>query len=171
MRRLASSLVFVCLGSGLATATVYDVGPGQTLTEIGQVPWHQLAAGDEVRIHWRSAPYRTKWVINRRGTPWAPIVVRGIGGPAGERPVVTGDGATTPAPLNFWNEQRGVIKIGGSNVPPDGLPAYVVIEGLEIRSGHPSYTFTGRRRVHDGLRGQCGGDLRREGGTSRHPEL
>ena len=142
MWRLASSLVFVCLGSGLATATVYDVGPGQTLTEIGQVPWHQLAAGDEVRIHWRSTPYRTKWVINRRGTPWAPIVVRGIGGPAGERPVVTGDGATTPAPLNFWNEQRGVIKIGGSNVPPDGLPAWVVIEGLEIRSGHPSYTFT-----------------------------
>ena len=35
-----------------------------------------------------------------------------------------------------------VIKIGGSNVPPDGLPAWVVIEGLEIRSGHPSYTFT-----------------------------
>lgn len=147
MRHLFLCVVILGFASRPARAAVYEVGPGQPLAEIGEVPWHQLAAGDEVRIHWRPTLYRTKWVINRRGTQAAPIVVRGVAGPAGERPVVTGDGATTPAPLDFWNEARGVIKVGGSNVPPDDLPAYVVIERLEIRSAHPSYTFTS----HDGV--------------------
>ena len=95
-----------------------------------------------MRIHWRPQPYREKWVIGRAGTAAAPIVVRGVLGPGGERPVVSGDGATTPDPLDYTGEQRGVIKIGTSNVPPDTLPAYIVIENLDVRSAHPSYSFT-----------------------------
>jgi len=98
-----------------------------------------------VRIHWRPEPYREKWVIGRAGTAAAPIVVRGIPGPGGERPVVSGDGATTPDPLDFTNDQRGVIKIGTSNVPPNALPAHIEIEGLDVRSAHPSYSFTDDR--------------------------
>ena len=48
--------------------------------------------------------------------------MRGVLGPGGERPVISGDGATTPDPLDYTNEQRGVIKIGTANVPPDTLP-------------------------------------------------
>jgi hypothetical protein len=125
-----------------ATATVYDVGPGQPLASIGAAPWATLAPGDVVRIHWRVAPYQEKWVIGRSGTAEAPIVVQGVLGPNGERPIVSGDGAVTPAPLNFWNEARGVIKVGGSNAPDSELAAHVVIENLDVRSAHESYSFT-----------------------------
>ncbi|MEM9554076.1 MAG: polysaccharide-degrading enzyme [Acidobacteriota bacterium] len=126
----------------LAWATDYRVGPGQPLAAIADVPWATLAPGDRVFIHWRAEPYREKWVINRRGTAAEPIEIRGVRGPGGERPVIDGRDATTPAGLNFWNEQRGVIKIGGSNTPPDDLPAHLLVEGLEIRSGRPPFTFT-----------------------------
>jgi hypothetical protein len=125
-----------------ARAAVYEVGPGQPLSAIAGVPWATLAPGDEVRIHWRSTPYREKWVIGRAGTALAPIVVRGVLGPNGERPIISGDGATTPDPLDYTNEQRGVLKIGTSNVPTDTLPAYLVIENLDVRSAHSSYSFS-----------------------------
>jgi hypothetical protein len=81
-------------------------------------------------------------VIGRSGTAQAPIVVQGVLGPNGERPIVTGAGAVTPSPLNFWNEARGVIKVGGSNTPDSELAAHVVIENLDVRSAHSSYSFT-----------------------------
>lgn len=95
-----------------------------------------------MRIHHRATPYREKWVIGRSGTAQAPIVVQGVLGPNGERPVVSGDGAVTPSPLNFWNEPRGVIKVGGSNTPDSEIASHVVIENLEVRSAHTAYSFT-----------------------------
>lgn len=144
MPRLVSHLVgLLLLGMALpAPAATYNVGPGQPLASIGQVPWATLGPGDLVQIHWQATPYREKWVLNRRGTAAQPIVVRGIPGPGGELPVISGENATTPSPLNFWNEDRGLLKIGGSNVPADDLPAYLVIEGLEFRSARPPYGFT-----------------------------
>ena len=35
-----------------------------------------------------------------------------------------------------------VIKIGGASIPSDVMPRYIVVEGLEIRSARPPYTFT-----------------------------
>ncbi len=138
-------LVACLLGLALsvpAQAADYHVGPGQPLAAVGDAPWATLEPGDRVLIHWRAEPYKEKWVINRRGTPAAWITVRGVPGPAGELPVIDGRDAETAAGLNFWNEERGVIKVGGSNTPPDGLPAYIMIENLEIRSGRPPFTFT-----------------------------
>ncbi len=132
-------LIFVSVS---AHATTYDVGPGQPLASIGAVPWHTLGAGDVVRIHYRANAYKEKWVICRQGTAANPIVVQGVPGPNGELPVIDGNGATTPSPLNFWNEERGVIKIGGANTPSDTMPQYIVIENLEIRSGRPPFNFT-----------------------------
>ena len=128
--------------SSTAWATVYDVGPGQTYASIGAVPWATLAPGDIVRIHWRAAPYAEKWVICRQGTQAMPIVVQGVLGPGGERPVITGDGAVTAPGLNYWNEDRGVLKIGGANTPADLTPAWIVVENLEIRSARPGFDFT-----------------------------
>jgi len=141
MRRLLLA-VLALLSVPPARAAVYDVGPGQPLAAIGDAPWATLAPGDVVRIHWRAEPYREKWVIGRSGTSSAPIVVTGVLGPGGERPVVSGDGATTPAPLNFWSEGRGVIKVGGSNTPDNEVASFVVIENLDVRSGHAAYGFT-----------------------------
>ena len=49
-------------------SAVYEVGPGQALSAIGEVPWESLQPGDTVRIHWREEAYKEKWVIGRQGT-------------------------------------------------------------------------------------------------------
>ena len=124
-------------------ATVYEVKPGTPLDTIAEVPWATLMAGDMVLIYWRATPYKEKWVICRQGNAAAPITVRGVPDPnTGALPVIDGSGAVTPAGLNFWNDERGVIKIGGANVPADTMPKYITIENLDIRSAHPDYQFT-----------------------------
>ena len=137
-----SLLLILILGAKPVLAADYNVGPGQPLAAIAEVPWETLAPGDHVMIHWRVEPYREKWVICRRGTVDQPIVISGVPGPSGELPVISGENAVTPAGLNFWNENRGVIKIGGANTPPDDLPGHIVIENLEIRSGRPPFSFS-----------------------------
>ncbi|HVF89880.1 MAG TPA: right-handed parallel beta-helix repeat-containing protein, partial [Blastocatellia bacterium] len=140
---MASSLwLLLCIALPAAQAATFEVGPGKTYLNIGDVPWESLQAGDTVLINWRSTPYKEKWVICRQGTSAAPITVRGVAGPAGELPVVDGNGATTRPALNYWNEARGVIKIGGANVPSDTTPSHITIENLDIRSARPPYTFT-----------------------------
>lgn len=134
-------LILSLLVSALGAAT-YEVGPGLALTTIGAVPWESLAAGDTVLIHWRATPYREKWVINRIGTALAPITVRGVAGPAGQRPVISGENATTRTALSYWSDVRSLIKIGGSSVPADGMPQHIVIENLDLTSARPGYQFT-----------------------------
>jgi hypothetical protein len=125
-----------------AHAALYEVKPNTPMDTIGEVPWATLLPGDVVRIHWRPQPYAEKWVIGRSGSLGMPITVQGVPGPNGELPVIDGRNAVTAPGLNFWSENRGVIKIGGANVPSSVGAEYIVIENLEIRSGHPSYTFT-----------------------------
>jgi hypothetical protein len=142
VRRILGAILLLLAARSAAAAT-YAVGPGQPYASIGAVPWHTLAAGDLVLIHWRATPYREKWVICRQGTAAAPIVVRGVPGPGGELPVIDGDGATTPAPLNYWNEERSVVKIGGANVPADTVPEHITIENLDIGNARPPLQYTG----------------------------
>lgn len=141
--KIISPILFMVLFSCHVTfATDYHVGPTQSLTSISEVPWDNLQAGDRVYIHWRSTPYYEKWVINAQGTEQNRIEIIGVSGPGGEKPIIDGNGAITPTYLDYWNESRGVIKIGGSSVPSDGLPSYITIENLEIKSGRPAYNFT-----------------------------
>ncbi len=120
----------------------FNVGPGQTYSAVGDVPWESLDPGDSVYIHWRSEPYREKWVIGRSGSEGAPIVVSGVTGPNGELPIISGENATTRTALNYTNEVRGLVKIGSSNIPADTMPAYIVIENLHLRSARPPFSFT-----------------------------
>jgi len=141
--RVAWALVVAAGAAGPALATDYQVGEGPgMLAAIGDVPWESLSPGDRVLIHWRAEPYREKWVLCRRGTEQAPIVVSGVPGPGGELPVIDGRDAVTRLELDYWNEARGVLKIGGASVPPDTLPGFIVVEKLDIRSGRPPFTFT-----------------------------
>ncbi len=126
----------------IVRAAVYEVGEGQPYASIGSVPWESLSAGDLVLIHWQPTPYREKWVIGRTGTAQSPITIRGVLGPAGQRPVVDGQNATTRLALDYWNEERSVIKIGGSSIPPDVLPRYIVVENLDVRGARPPNSFT-----------------------------
>ena len=86
------------------------------------------------------------------GTQSAPVTIRGVPGPNGERPILDGNGATTRAQLNYPSRVRGVIKIGASVVPfangTTDMPQWIVIENLEIRGAHNPNTFTGPDRRH-----------------------
>src|SRR5215510_7399457 len=135
---LLALLMFACAGYA---ATTYDVGPGQPYASIGATPLATLQPGDTVQIHYRSSPYKEKWVICRQGTAAQPITFRGIPGPNGELPIIEGISATTAPGLNYWSENRGIIKIGGANTPADSMPQYIVIENLEVRGARSSYTF------------------------------
>ncbi|QDT92064.1 right-handed parallel beta-helix repeat-containing protein [Gimesia algae] len=130
-----------CLFTTKVEATIYEVGPGKKYTLVEKVPWESLVAGDEVQIHWRPQPYHTKWVLCRRGTKDKPIVVKGIPSEKGELPVIDGRRAMTRPQLRFWGEQRSIIKIGGARDPADTMPAYIVIENLDIRSARPSFFY------------------------------
>ena len=124
-------------------AATYEVGPsaGQ-LSKIADVPWASLAAGDTVLIYWRATAYKEKWVIARQGSAAAPITIRGVANADGDLPVIDGNGAVTPTNLNYWNEERSVIKIGGSSIPSNTMPTYICIENLDVRSARPAYSFT-----------------------------
>lgn len=134
------------LTASSSLAETYEVGDGEPLTTLGAVPWETLAAGDEVRIHYRAQPYREKLVLAVSGSQAAPIRIVGVAGPAGQRPVIDGDKATTRSELDYWGEERGVIKIGGASKPSAELGGYLELVGLEIRGGRSTHGFTG----HDG---------------------
>jgi hypothetical protein len=147
--RWAAAVVtaFLCAAGAWAEPAVYEVGPAKPFEAVGEVPWEALEPGDMVLIHHRPEPYREKWVICRAGTEQRPITVRGVPGPDGQLPVIDGRDAVTRPELNFWNEARSIIKIGGANRPPDTLPEHIIVENLEVRSARPGFTFTGRAGV------------------------
>lgn len=149
-RRRSLALVFgswLCFALVPLSAAEYRVGPGQPLADPNDVPWESLQAGDMVFIYWRKEPYRSKWVICARGTVDRPITVRGMPGDQGALPVIEGRDASTRKELDYWHEQRSVIKIGGANVPADVVPAHIIVEGLEVRGGRPPFAYRGRAGV------------------------
>jgi hypothetical protein len=140
-------LALVGLVAAPALATTYEVGPGKAYATPSDVPWESLAAGDTVLIYWRSTPYKDKWVICRQGQAGAPITVSGVPGSGGELPVIDGIDAVTRSQLNYWNEERGLLKIGGANTPADTTPQYIIVENLEFKSARDTHSFTGRNGV------------------------
>ena len=135
-----------------ACATVYHVGPEREHANLNSIPWTTLGAGDIVNIHWRSEPYRSKIGIRGRGTAESPIIIRGILGPNGQRPIISGNNAITPTDLegffnSQWDEHLAVVLIkrqaDGQNSDPWGYkPGFITIENLRIEGGHERYSFT-----------------------------
>ncbi len=133
--------------------TDYLVGAGQPYVSLDAVPWESLKAGDSVRITYSATPYRAKFMVGGTGTQANPITICGIKGPNGERPIISGDDATTRAALasTYGSTQavadirstRSIIEINRKGSEAwDAFPSYITISGLEIRNGHPNYSFT-----------------------------
>lgn len=127
--------------SVFCSAVTYQVGPGKAYAKIGDVPLESITAGDIVQIYWQATPYKEKWVIAAAGAMSAPVVFEGVANAGGLLPIIDGEGAVTRLALDYWNENRSVIKVGGSSVP-SGTPSYVTIRNLDIRSGRPPFTFS-----------------------------
>ena len=115
-------------------ATIYEV---TTDAEMSNVPWLNLVAGDQVRIHWKSTPYCFKIGIRGRGTKSQPIKITGVpGGSDGKQlPVLSGENAVTNAQFNgffdtVWDESMALIMIKQAGAP--SKPGYIIIEKLKI---------------------------------------
>lgn len=122
-------------------STVYEVGPEGQYQELADVPWESLGADTLIRVHWRSEPYRAKWVVNASGTADDPVVITGI--PNGNMlPVVSGADAVTSDGLSYPNQERSIVKIGGSDVPSGALAEWIYIENLVIEGANPGNQFT-----------------------------
>ncbi|MFT5126652.1 MAG: hypothetical protein ACI8W8_000247 [Rhodothermales bacterium] len=164
-------LLFLLLFAPAALAAVYRVGPGQALAAIGDVPWESLEPGDLVEIYWRDTPYHEKFNIKTVATANRPLTVRGIPNAAGELPILDARNATTRLALDFYNEHRGVIRIGPHRidvpdcwvfpapfdctnpnpiVTPTGpcpdpvfppFPAHIIVENFDIRSARDPYSY------------------------------
>src|SRR5579863_4487362 len=129
-----------------ALMTTYNVGPGQSYTTLGAVPWSSLAPGDTVAIHWQTQPYREKLLISNSGTPSAPISIIGVPGPSGQQPVISGQNATTSSQFQYFyspiQESSVVLIQRSASQAHSYAPSNIVISGLEIRDGYQGNTFT-----------------------------
>lgn len=131
--------------SGVVASTTYEVGPGRAYAEPRDVPWLDLQPGDQVLIHYRAEPYRDAILLCARGEATRWITVRGVKGPAGERPVFDGDGARMPSfGLNQWFDGGGMIKIHRPIGMSDSSyrPGYIHVSGFEVRNARPPAQYT-----------------------------
>lgn len=138
-----SEAVVACACDTLNCNT-YSVGPGQTYANIASAPLTTLLPGDWLCVYPKANndPYFEKFVINRPGSADAPIVISGVADPTtGELPIIDGSNAITPTQLNYWNEDRGLVKIGAASVP-SGPAEHIVVQNLHLRNAHPSKTFS-----------------------------
>ncbi len=142
-------IVFTMLFCVSAEAVDYHVGPAQTYTELGDVPWVSLEAGDRVFIHWRSTPYAAKIFLRAQGSQDHPVLISGIPGPDGSLPVITGENATTDEQFigyfnSVWTEDLGLFLIyrGPEDDYYTDYPSNIVFEYLELTGVKPENTFT-----------------------------
>jgi len=134
----------------VGTRNTYDVGPGQTYTELTQVPWLSLQAGDVVNIYYRSTPYKTKVGLRAQGTPNAPVYINGVTDANCNRPAISGDGAVTAtdAITNQFGVAAGITGAGVFTIfrlPTDDrdtfVPGYITIQNLKISGARSTYTY------------------------------
>ena len=133
-------LFALLLPASTVSAAIYNVGPGQTYTRLGAVPWSTLLPGDEVRVHWKSEPYREKILITCKGTASQRIRILGLPGPNGERPVIDGQNATTDRQFEFLDrsaEDSGVVTFWRRRDQHyEFKSGYIDFEGFEVRNGY-----------------------------------
>ena len=94
--------------SASGAGTRYDV---RNDTDMDNVPWGALGAGDVVNIYWKATPYTRKWGMGRNadrlGTESNPIVINGVTDASGLRPQFNWNGCRTatgsnPSLLSAW---------------------------------------------------------------------
>lgn len=153
------SLLILFLTAFPAWATDYSVGPGQTYTNIVDVPWHTITAGDTVYVHYRETPYYEKILLSGKGTSGSPVRLIGVVDGSGNRPIIDGTNAVSGS--NYWDPsgdtsgatgaEQNIINVhtratnlasvhttmGGGNF---GQSSYIEIRNFEIRNSTGSYT-------------------------------
>jgi hypothetical protein len=134
---------------GAGEGTTYEVGTGKPYANPRDVPWQNLAACDQVLINYRAQPYNDIVMLGARGASNKWIVVRGVPGPNGERPVFDGNNAVSPTDkgINNFVDGAGMIIVakptgGAFNYAADYKPGYLHITGLKFQNVRPPALYT-----------------------------
>jgi len=106
----------------------YEIGPGKTYENIGDMPWETLQAGDTVYIYWREQAYQEKFGVDVQGTPEKPVYIHGVPGPDGQLPKIDGNHATTRQSMPLAGQNNRLVGLGNNQRPT----RHVIIEHLEI---------------------------------------
>jgi len=155
--------------SNTVTTALTATGTGTTYsvyndTDMDNVPWGALGAGDVVNIYWKSTPYARKWGMGRNiantGTASNPIIVNGVTDASGNRPKFNFNGATTAKgsnpslltgpyfgntaydlynqadPYNNLEDYTGVLIRGFYQ----SSPAFIQIKNLELYGARGTFT-------------------------------
>jgi hypothetical protein len=142
IHRLLLALGVLC---NSVTCAIYEVGPGKVHPSISSVytaAGNKLLPGDQIWIYYKPEPYYEKFVIYNKGTASSPIVIKGIPDPiTGKLPIIDGTNAATPRSIEYWNQPRSLLKIGGATTSIDA-PAFIRIESLQFRRARIGNTFT-----------------------------
>ncbi len=139
-----------CSAALVGKGTTFNVGPGHKYTELTQVPWLSLQAGDVVNVFHRPAPYRTKIGLRAQGTVKEPVMINGVTDANCKRPEINAQNAVTAddaVQARFFNKQHsehlGAIFIyKGPADPWTHMPSNIVIQNLRITGAHKSNTYT-----------------------------
>lgn len=137
----------------------YDVGPGKPYTELTEVPWLSLQAGDVVNIHYRATPYLTKFGLRAQGTASAPVIINGVTDANCQRPVISGNKAVTATDAikaGYGKDIQGLGLITIYRLPTDAwdshTPRYITIQNLKLtgaREGNPFTNQAGANAAYD----------------------
>lgn len=139
-----------CSSALTGSHQTYNVGPGQTYTELTDVPWLSLQAGDVVNIHYRNTPYRTKFGLRAQGTANAPVIINGVTDAQCNRPEISGLNAQTATDARnagFGNGFEDYTLIAINRGPSDAwdtyTPKYITIQNLKLTGAKRGNAFTG----------------------------
>ncbi len=143
-----SALTYANASERLTGVRTFDIGPNWPDT-FETVPWGNLTAGDVVNIHYRTEPYLYKLGLSAKGTATNPVIINGVTGPYGERPILNFQGArTAPGSANvffrspqFGESLGGVVVQRDADDPYSGpKPSHIHIKNLVLRNAKGSYT-------------------------------
>ncbi len=127
----AAATPLVARPQQMAIGAVLAVGVGQRYASISDLP--ALAPGDVVELH--PGRHRGGWKLPQGGTALRPLIIRGIRGSDGERPLLSGDGLVLDG---VGATARAVLQLHGTNV---------VVEHLTISGGRNGRNAAGIRCV------------------------
>lgn len=150
MKAIRYFAAFVWLVFGVvppSIAATYDIGPAQTYTNLGSVPWTILGPGDTVNIHYQPGGYHEVILLSQSGAQNSPITITGIPDPvSGALPVIDGHNAVTATNIPWSSKSlntQGVIVVAPSSSQGYGyIPSWIVIQNLEVQHADPTNTVT-----------------------------
>jgi len=118
--------------------TVYEVGPNKKYLNPRDVPWLKLKGCDIVKIYYRTTPYTDIIYYTTRGEKNKWILIQGIPGSNGEKPIFDGQNAVMPTNtgVNGNVDSAGlfiVFKPEGVGRAGDYKPGYTQIDGFKFQ--------------------------------------